>query len=1039
MFIWEDGAPLTFRKWYKDHMMTEPGGSRLEMCTAMLGRTGWHDIGCGDPIGSGFICEKEATNVTRSVGVPVLPVQHNELLHSTSLYMACDNGEIVSSLLRCDGRRDCLDGTDEQECDSECSRDQYKCDNGRCISISLYCDYVNDCGDYSDEEHCVPNPCSGGWSCENGQCISTGERCDMIENCMDGTDEQNCDTCNSFECHDGRCIPNFWKNDDIVDCDGTKREDETCQPEEKPSLNLTEPSNQYPLKIYGTTNLSCLRVPDIFGKVPASFDGNNIDNCSLAECPAGFYTCPGSYCIPVYLVCNGVTDCPRGEDEHQCGLYRCPGYYRCQKSGSSINHCIHANELCDKIYHCPEGDDERFCQNTCPDECSCVGYSIVCEMRMPLISNLPKTARRIEIQNIDMSEMILEFDGFYSLESLKIINCSLKRVPQIFHSLNLQSLDLRENLITEIPEGTFSVPRLKHLELSLNKKFHRIIPGSFSGLGALETLGLSDTDISYLPVDVFQGMPNLKVISMADTDVAIIETGAFNGLSQVNSLNIDDCEVEIFSENMFQGLDHLKILYVDTPAMCCDGVRPQTVQKEECYSENDKISSFSDLIGSDLLRIFLWILAVMAVIGNLAALGFRLIYNRSVLKKGYGIFITNLCVADLIMGLYLVIIGAVGLFYKGTYMWHAYHWKRSILCQFSGILSTVSSEASCLFIFFVTLDRFFATKFPFGEVRFSRRWAVVVSVLTWLTAITFSVTPLMFQDWNFYTDNSVCLALPFSDDMTPEWCYAFAIFVCFNFLVFLLIAFGQLFIYRVVTSHALVKDEKRNAQELAIAKRLFFVAFTDFCCWFPIGVMGLLAAFGTEIADVAFAWTLVFILPVNSALNPLLYTLPLITQMKFFKKSRQKTHRTTDSNKKSSSASNLDVSTLSNDKRDDLNDMKQDGNSLVNKRQRHLTHVYAGVPSDGMERLADVVQSGRVTALDLHQTIRKILDLLHDSSLKDQISPLNDDNVYVMVDKQNITQACLCYVDSSKSTEQRPNSADFTFLLSLMMHILTSS
>ncbi|XP_067672287.1 G-protein coupled receptor GRL101-like [Haliotis asinina] len=1010
MFIWEDGSPLTFRKWYKDDTVTEPGGARLETCTALTTR-GWHDIGCGNPIGTGFICEKKAGNESQSVGPPVLPVPSNQLLHShTPQYMVCGNGEIVSALLICDGREDCLDGTDELECDSDCGRDQYKCDNGRCISISLYCDFVNDCGDNSDEEYCIPTPCSGGWSCKSGQCISTAERCDMVENCVDGSDEEECDTCNSFECYDGRCIPNVWKNDDIVDCDGANMEDEYGQHEDMPPLNLTLPSDQYPLKIYGATNLSCLRMPDVFGKVSRSFDGNNIDACSLTVCPEGFYRCPGSYCIPVYLVCNGVTDCPRGDDEHDCGSYRCPGYYRCRSSGLDINHCIHTNELCDNIYHCPGGDDERFCQSTCPDECTCIGYSIVCEMGMPLISHLPKAARRIELLNIDMSEINLEFDGFYLLESLKMINCSLTQLPRIVNLLNLQSLYVRKTEIMEIPEGTFSAPRLKHLDLSLNENLHHIVPGSFSGLGALETLDLSETGISHLPADVFLGMPNLKDISFSDTSIADIESGAFNGLSLVKTLNIDDADIEIFSENIFKGLDHLKTLYADSPVMCCDGIRPQSVQIGECYAETDKISSCSDLIGNDLLRIFLWILAVMAVIGNLSALLFRLTYNRSVLRKGYGIFITNLCVADLIMGVYLVIIGSVNVYYKGTYMWHAFYWKHSYLCQFSGFLSTMSSEASCLFIFLVTVDRFFATKFPFGQVRFTRKWAIVVSVSTWLIAIVLSATPLLFDDWNFYTDNSVCLALPFSDDMTPEWMYAFSIFVCFNFLVFLLIVFGQIFIYREVTSNSVVKDEKRSAQELSIAKRLFFVAFTDFCCWFPIGIMALLAAFGTEIPDVTYAWTLVFILPVNSAINPLLYTLPLITGMKVCNSPKSSKNGRIDSNKKSSSGSNLDASFVSNGKHDDLKPMEQDEKSFVCKGvgQQPSTHsVYTGVPSDGMERLVDVVQSGRVTALGLLHTIRNILEFLYDPSLKDQISPLDDDSVYVMIDRQTITEACL--------------------------------
>ena len=66
---------------------------------------------------------------------------------------------------------------------------------------------------------------------------------------------------------------------------------------------------------------------------------------------------------------------------------------------------------------------------------------------------------------------------------------------------------------------------------------------------------------------------------------------------------------------------------------------------------------------------------------------------------------------------------------------------------------------------------------------------------------------------------------------------------------------------------------QRRQQDTTIARRLFLVVFTDFCCWFPVGVMGLLAARGTPVPGEVNVWTAVFVLPLNSALNPFLYTL----------------------------------------------------------------------------------------------------------------------------------------------------------------------
>jgi hypothetical protein len=36
-------------------------------------------------------------------------------------------------------------------------------------------------------------------------------------------------------------------------------------------------------------------------------------------CPDKFVKCPGSYCIPSRLICDGELHCPGGEDESDCG------------------------------------------------------------------------------------------------------------------------------------------------------------------------------------------------------------------------------------------------------------------------------------------------------------------------------------------------------------------------------------------------------------------------------------------------------------------------------------------------------------------------------------------------------------------------------------------------------------------------------------------------------------------------------------------------------------------------------------------------
>ena len=67
--------------------------------------------------------------------------------------------------------------------------------------------------------------------------------------------------------------------------------------------------------------------------------------------------------------------------------------------------------------------------------------------------------------------------------------------------------------------------------------------------------------------------------------------------------------------------------------------------------------------------------------------------------------------------------------------------------------------------------------------------------------------------------------------------------------------------------------------QVKLAMRMAVIVGTDFICWMPIIFMGLLSASGAvEIPADIYAWTAVFILPLNSSLNPYLYTFSVTRQ-----------------------------------------------------------------------------------------------------------------------------------------------------------------
>ncbi|KAK2858572.1 hypothetical protein Q5P01_003192 [Channa striata] len=80
---------------------------------------------------------------------------------------ACWTFGCVDSAQVCDGRQDCLDGSDEERCGitvrpvvtpqhpSLCSPKQFHCDSGECVNLDRKCNLQKDCVDGSDEKNCV--------------------------------------------------------------------------------------------------------------------------------------------------------------------------------------------------------------------------------------------------------------------------------------------------------------------------------------------------------------------------------------------------------------------------------------------------------------------------------------------------------------------------------------------------------------------------------------------------------------------------------------------------------------------------------------------------------------------------------------------------------------------------------------------------------------------------------------------------------------------------------------------------------------------
>ncbi|KAH9505284.1 hypothetical protein Btru_059138 [Bulinus truncatus] len=635
----------------------------------------------------------------------------------------------------------------------------------------------------------------------------------------------------------------------------------------------------------------------------------NIKSCQDVPCPKNYYKCLDSFCINLTRVADGLRDCPFGDDELL--------FTKDDKICSGIL-TVKVNKILTKNA-CPGGiPDCRLSNATIIKKEITLEKFKLLELKTPLYkasnSLLPHKTIILHFSNVDILEIhtqhceiknvetafkdwkisklikldvsfneIIELNNLTTLSQLLYLNVSHNELLTIgdeymFPHL-LQVIDLSYTNILTMPKKFMALSNLKYLNLGNTKITNFEVENLFPSL--LEFLDLSYTNIQSLPLNLFKSLINLKHLNLRNTKIKSFHDIQMPPKFELFTLDMRGLNMEDVTVNYFHNLNITSLILADDYKLCCPVVLGKLIPPDKCIAPRDVISTCQHLVGDTFKRVTIWIIGILTLTGNGAVLIYRLVWSKQLTAKSYDTFVTGLAVSDLLMGIYLITIASVDAHYRDEYVFKDSEWKRGYFCLFSGFLSTLSNELSTFFICLITLDRFIAIRFPFRTHSFSntlQKWSVLTVCLT---AFVLALIPAIYPTWQIYSSNGLCLALPFNSNNFFGWQYSVAIFMILNFILFIIIAFGQVAIFASIHSRKRASETIKNnpsvrAQEISVAKKLAFVAVSDFLCWFPIGIMGMFSLNGHEFGPDVYAWTAVFVLPVNSAVNPLIYTLPAI-------------------------------------------------------------------------------------------------------------------------------------------------------------------
>ena len=72
-------------------------------------------------------------------------------------------------------------------------------------------------------------------------------------------------------------------------------------------------------------------------------------------------------------------------------------------------------------------------------------------------------------------------------------------------------------------------------------------------------------------------------------------------------------------------------------------------------------------------------------------------------------------------------------------------WRTGSVCTFAGIISTISSESSVLFMCLITIDRILVIRYPFGQFSFKKTNGLIAATISWLISSMIAVAPVVFK------------------------------------------------------------------------------------------------------------------------------------------------------------------------------------------------------------------------------------------------------------------------------------------------------
>ena len=357
------------------------------------------------------------------------------------------------------------------------------------------------------------------------------------------------------------------------------------------------------------------------------------------------------------------------------------------------------------------------------------------------------------------------------------------------------------------------------------------------------------------------------------------------------------------------------------------GLLNLTTQTTDSY---DKVISLEDnngqqpsgqwMLPNNASRIFVWVIGFIALIGNAFVLIWRCA-GKGTENPVQIHLISNLALSDLLMSLYMLTIASADMYFNQGFSLEAESWNSGIVCKVVSVISVLAGEASMLFLTLISVDRITSVAVIYPccrRLRLSNTIINISTVLIWSFAVVLAVVPNVYLGTSTI-QSDICIKLPLikAPDVYPNTSQAshdtiastsyklndnvtmvnksshqpspiiadhpmsmyfmISIYLGFNSICLVIVATCYTGIFYIVWKSSHKLGITRAKIEVRLCIRMGLIVLTNFVTWLPIVITGILVQMELiYLSANAYIFIIIFLLPINSAVNPYLYTFSII-------------------------------------------------------------------------------------------------------------------------------------------------------------------